>query len=294
MLFQELSWKEFEIFISKLLNSMGFMTKMTKMSNDGGIDIIATSDKPFFEGTYVIQCKFYKKGNNIGEPTIRDLYGTVMSENANKGILITTTSFTNSAIKFSKNKQIELIDGNKLEEITKKHLPPEFIYSNKEYKEIWQLTNNIISDTNAGHGTGPSIFMDKEHWDYFIDCTKKSCVELCNEKINRSANIEIRNDWSEEKKQEHKKFIIERYKEDLDELISSYKDIAQYISGLYSRDKSFTKEIKEELKIPEMLIKSTICFKYSQILYVENGNIYKLIMNYFSGKCEELLSGLKM
>lgn len=106
---------EFEGFCKRLLESMGFEVQQTKASGDGGIDLVAYNHKPLFEGTYIVQCKRYK--GSVGEPTIRDLYGVITSERANKGILITTGYFTNSAISFAEGKNIELIDGEKLNKL---------------------------------------------------------------------------------------------------------------------------------------------------------------------------------
>jgi len=103
---------EFEFLCKKLLEKMGFETVTTKASNDGGIDLIAYNHQPIISGKYIIQCKRYT--GSVGEPIIRDLYGVITSERANKGILITTGTFTSSAIKFANGKPIELIDGNKL------------------------------------------------------------------------------------------------------------------------------------------------------------------------------------
>lgn len=90
---------------------MGLKATTTKASGDGGVDIIATNEQPILGGKYVIQCKRYGAGNNIGEPVIRELYGAMMHENASKGILITTSNFTKQAIIFAQNKAIELING---------------------------------------------------------------------------------------------------------------------------------------------------------------------------------------
>lgn len=45
---------------------------------------------------------------------MRDLYGVVTAERANKGILMTTGRFTSSAVTFSENKPLELIDGDSM------------------------------------------------------------------------------------------------------------------------------------------------------------------------------------
>lgn len=105
----------FESLCCSLVEKMGFEAEATKASGDGGIDIIAVSHLPFVSGKYVIQCKRY--AGNVGEPVIRDLYGVVSAENANKGILMTTGGFTSSASAFAEGKQIELIDGNSLDNL---------------------------------------------------------------------------------------------------------------------------------------------------------------------------------
>lgn len=106
---------EFEKVCQKLVENMGFSVETTKASGDGGIDLIAYNSQPLLSGKYIIQCKRYS--GSVGEPIIRDLYGVVMSERANKGILMTTGYFTKSAIKFADGKPIELIDGKKIQEL---------------------------------------------------------------------------------------------------------------------------------------------------------------------------------
>lgn len=104
-----LSGVEFERVCQLLVENMGFSVETTKASGDGGIDLIAYNSQPLLSGKYIIQCKRYT--GSVGEPIIRDLYGVVMSERANKGILMTTGHFTKSAKSFAEGKPIELIDG---------------------------------------------------------------------------------------------------------------------------------------------------------------------------------------
>lgn len=110
-----LSGIEFENLCKNLLEKMNFEVSTTKQSGDGGIDLIAYNHQPMLEGKYIVQCKRYS--GSVGEPIIRDLYGVVNSERANKGILITTGTFTKSAVEFSIGKQLELIDGEKLNQL---------------------------------------------------------------------------------------------------------------------------------------------------------------------------------
>ncbi|MGB6154531.1 MAG: restriction endonuclease, partial [Castellaniella sp.] len=59
--------------------------------------------------------------NTVGVSAVRDLYGTMLDEGANKGILVTTSKYGPDAYHFSKDKPIELIDGPGLLYLLQKH-----------------------------------------------------------------------------------------------------------------------------------------------------------------------------
>jgi HJR/Mrr/RecB family endonuclease len=112
---QDLSGIAFEEFVTGLLQRMGFRTQMTKASGDGGIDVVAVLDKPVVGGRYLIQCKRYGRENLVGAPTVRDFFGAVNADRkAVKGILITTSGFTDQAKEFAEDVGLELIDGDAL------------------------------------------------------------------------------------------------------------------------------------------------------------------------------------
>ncbi|MFA5835540.1 MAG: restriction endonuclease [Bellilinea sp.] len=106
---------DFEVKVQMLLESMGFTASTTKITGDGGIDIVAFHNSPIIKGKYILQCKDWT--HPVGEPALRDLYGLVLSEGANKGILITSGKFSAAAEKFSVGKPLELIDGEELNKI---------------------------------------------------------------------------------------------------------------------------------------------------------------------------------
>jgi Restriction endonuclease len=112
---QDKTGLSFEEKCLKLLEKLGFTCQRTAITGDGGIDIVAISNEPLLKGTYIVQCKNWK--NPVGEPPLRDLYGVVASENANKGILITSSTFTEAAQNFARGKNIELIDGDQLQQL---------------------------------------------------------------------------------------------------------------------------------------------------------------------------------
>ena len=97
--------KNLEEEVKELLESMGLKAATTKTTGDGGIDIVAYSDSPLFSGKYIVQCKDWT--GSVGKSVVRDLYGVVTAEAANKGILITTGTITKPAQKFAEGKPLE-------------------------------------------------------------------------------------------------------------------------------------------------------------------------------------------
>lgn len=108
----ELDPFEFEHLVANLFAQMGLDTKLTRSSRDGGIDCVAFDSRPVLGGKVVIQAKRYS--NTVGVSAVRDLYGTMINEGANKGILVATSSYGPDAYEFCKDKPIELIDGGGL------------------------------------------------------------------------------------------------------------------------------------------------------------------------------------
>jgi restriction system protein len=108
----DLSPFEFENLVGNLFARMGLETKQTRSSRDGGVDVVAYDARPVLGGRVIIQAKRYR--HTVGVSAVRDLYGTMMNEGANKGILVSTSGYGSDAFNFAKDKPIELIDGGKL------------------------------------------------------------------------------------------------------------------------------------------------------------------------------------
>jgi len=70
-------------------------------------------------GKTVVQAKRYTRTVEVA--AVRDLYGTVINEGANRGILITTSSFGPDSYEFAKDKPISLVDGQNLIAMLRKH-----------------------------------------------------------------------------------------------------------------------------------------------------------------------------
>ena len=106
----DLTPEAFEHLITNLFNAMEFEAYATQRSKDGGIDCIAYSKKSIVGGKYVIQAKRWTR--TVQVDAVRDLFGAMDHERANKGILITTSKFAPACYKFAENKPMELIDGS--------------------------------------------------------------------------------------------------------------------------------------------------------------------------------------
>ncbi len=115
----DLGGHEFEDLVEALLQKMGLVTEGRKPSADGGVDIVANNPAPVVGGRYIVQCKRYS--HPVGVPVVRDLFGVVTAERAGKGILVTTSRFTQDAIEFAADKPLELIDGDRLAALLRGH-----------------------------------------------------------------------------------------------------------------------------------------------------------------------------
>ena len=118
-----MDWEEFEHLVRELFdlefNVNGGEVKITQASRDGGVDAVAFDPDPIRGGKIVIQAKRYT--NTVGVSAVRDLYGTVINEGANKGILITTSDYGADSYNFAKGKPITLLNGGHLLFLLEKH-----------------------------------------------------------------------------------------------------------------------------------------------------------------------------
>lgn len=117
----EASPEFFERTIVKLLVSMGYGGSYEQAgvhlgkSGDGGVDGVINEDKLGLDLIYV-QAKRYKPDNSIGRPAIQAFAGSLIGFGANKGVFVTTSSFSEQAREFAKAipQRIILIDGEML------------------------------------------------------------------------------------------------------------------------------------------------------------------------------------
>ena len=116
-------WDDFEHLVAQLFEwefaRNGVEVRVTRASRDRGVDAIIFDPDPLRGGKYVLQAKRYTKPVDVS--AVRDLFGTVMNEGANRGILITTSSYGPDAYEFAKDKPLSLVDGPNLLHMLQKH-----------------------------------------------------------------------------------------------------------------------------------------------------------------------------
>ena len=109
----------FEELVAKLLLSMGYggsekdILQNRGKSGDEGIDGIIKQDVLGLDKIY-IQAKRWN--GNVSRPEVQKFVGAVHGQNANRGVFITTSTFTNEAKEYAKNinSNLILIDGKML------------------------------------------------------------------------------------------------------------------------------------------------------------------------------------
>ena len=118
---RSLSPSGFEKICRELLRESGFENvEVTGGSHDEGIDGYGTLElNPFVSFKVLFQCKRYKAKNTVSRSQVGDFRNAMMGR-AEKGIIITTSSFSNAAIREANREgatPVELVDGEKLVEM---------------------------------------------------------------------------------------------------------------------------------------------------------------------------------
>lgn len=114
----------FEHLIVELLVAMGYggshedAARQLGKSGDGGIDGVIDEDRLGLDRIYV-QAKRYAVGSSVGRPEVQGFIGSLVGLGANKGVFVTTSTFSKQAIEYIRGLQqrVILIDGARLTEL---------------------------------------------------------------------------------------------------------------------------------------------------------------------------------
>jgi restriction system protein len=121
-----MSDSDFERLIVALMLGLGYgaggLGKRTGGSGDGAIDGIITEDLLGLDVIY-LQAKRYAQDSAVGPDKIREFAGAMDAHGITKGVFVTTSRYTKSALEYAElsHKRLRLIDGQELTRLMVKH-----------------------------------------------------------------------------------------------------------------------------------------------------------------------------
>lgn len=123
-LIHKINPSDFEFVIARLLEKYNYKVEVTNQTKDNGFDIIALSGDRF-PIKHLVECKRYT--NKIGINLIRSFMYVIDKQNANQGVIFTTSSYTKDAKKEAAGfgNKIQLIDSEELKNWIQQNLESE-------------------------------------------------------------------------------------------------------------------------------------------------------------------------
>lgn len=108
-----MSGEEFEHFVARLFQKLGYKTEVTQKSGDYGADVVASRLNRGHLEKIVIQCKRYQ--NKVGIGAVQEVVGAKAYYKADKAYVVTNHYYTNAAITLAKSNHVTLWDRHELE-----------------------------------------------------------------------------------------------------------------------------------------------------------------------------------
>ena len=110
----DMNWQDFEILIGELFRRAGFtVTETGGTQADGGVDLVLRKDGE----THLVQCKHWR-AQKVGVQIVRELYGVMAARGAAGGFVVTSGQFTNEAKSFAQGRNVELVGGEELAQLS--------------------------------------------------------------------------------------------------------------------------------------------------------------------------------
>jgi restriction system protein len=108
-----MSWREFERLVGEAFRQRGYVvTGFGGSGPDGGVDLALMKNGERF----LVQCKHWRK-DQVGVTVVRELNGVMAAMDAHGGYVVTGGQFTREAREFARGTDIELMDGEALENL---------------------------------------------------------------------------------------------------------------------------------------------------------------------------------
>ena len=107
----DMSPEEFEHYCAAVLQEMKWKARVTQVSGDQGVDIVA--DKRGMR--IVIQCKKYSKP--VGNRAVQEIVAAIAHEHAQRGVVVTTSDYTPAAENLAASNEVLLLHHSDLRRI---------------------------------------------------------------------------------------------------------------------------------------------------------------------------------
>jgi hypothetical protein len=115
----------FQRLLLTLFTEMGFQPERSERGA-ASIDLFANDPTPIRGGRLYVHGVFSQPGAPTDAEEVRNLIETARAEFVGKGVLVTLGTFTTEARETARGNPVDLIDGDELGKLVKKHLPQAF------------------------------------------------------------------------------------------------------------------------------------------------------------------------
>jgi len=115
----------FQRLLLTLFTEMGFQAERCERGAQS-VDLYANDPTPIRGGRIYVRGVFSAPGTPADAEEVRNMIETVRAESVGKGVLVTLGTFTTEARETAGENPVDLIDGDELGKLVKKHLPQAF------------------------------------------------------------------------------------------------------------------------------------------------------------------------
>ena len=122
----DISGFDFEILMLEAYRRKKYNVEHTKMTRDGGKDIIIKQNDIWGKTISYVQCK--NRRGKIGVSCVKEFHSTIVNDKINRGIIVSTSGFTHDAGKY--------IEKNGLENIV-------ILHNGKDVRELFKMVSNL-------------------------------------------------------------------------------------------------------------------------------------------------------
>jgi hypothetical protein len=164
-----ISWRQLEKLVEDIFRELGYSTVLTRMTRDGGADILVYYHERD-DLVAIVECKKYAEERKVGVSAVKQLIGTSVDWGVRRAYLVTTSEFTKvareKALHFrGKGFDLELVPATELLKMLKVYndaIPP----LNKLNAHI---AREVISSYKALNLTDSSITTELDQTDGIYD-----------------------------------------------------------------------------------------------------------------------------